>query len=502
MKYENIKSALEVFDDIQGRINALNHGIGVLYLDAVTVAPKGSGEGRSLTMGALSSMIYEIISNPENVRLLDYLELNKDELSESKNREVTLMKESCTKLSRIPQDEYVEYNMLLSKAQDAWEDGKNSNDFSIFAPYLEKLVEFNRKFAGYYNPKLSKYDALLNEYEEGLTMETLDKFFAQLRETIVPLIEKIKGVKQIDSSFLNKTYPIDKQRELAYYAMDLMGINRDYCVLSESEHPFTSGFNNKDVRITTHYYENDLASSLYSVIHEGGHAIYEMGCEDEYNFTPLYGGSSMSMHESQSRFYENIIGRSREFISCIYPKIKELFPQQLEGVSQEEFYRAINKAEPSLIRTEADELTYCMHVMVRYEIEKKLIGGELQVKDVPEEWNRLYKEYLGIDVPDDRSGCLQDSHWSGGSFGYFPTYALGSAYGAQMLKVMEKDLGNVFEKVAKGNLQEITAWLKEKIHRHGNLYVSTKLFKNVCGEFDAKYYTDYLKKKYSEIYGI
>jgi carboxypeptidase Taq len=358
------------------------------------------------------------------------------------------------------------------------------------------------KFAGYYNPDLAPYDALLNEYEEGLTMETLDKFFSQLRSAIVPLLEKIVKAEPIDNSFLFKPYPIEKQKELAAYLMQVLDMDRNYCAISESEHPFTSGFNNKDVRITTHYYEDAPTFAMYSTIHEGGHAIYEMDCDDCYNYTVLSGGASMGIHESQSRFYENLIGRSKAFTHFLFPKLKELFPEQLEGVDAEQFYRAVNKVEPSLIRTEADELTYCLHIMVRYEIEKQLISGKLKVKDVPATWNKLYKEYLGIDVPDDTNGCLQDVHWAGGSIGYFPSYALGSAYGPQMLACMEKEVGEIYTDVAKGDLTKARHWLQEKIHRFSALYKPGELFEKCCGKFDAKYYVDYLTEKYTALYNL
>ena len=369
-------------------------------------------------------------------------------------------------------------------------------------PYLQKIVDYNRKFAGYYHPELEPYDALLNEYEEGLNMQTLDAFFAQLRQTIVPLIGKIQKALQIDDSFLYRHYPVAVQREFSDYLMEVMGIDRSHCGIAETEHPYTTNFNNKDVRITTHYYENNLVSSMFSVIHEGGHALYELGADDCYNYTALSGGVSMGIHESQSRFYENILGRSEAFVHGIFPKLKELFPKQLEGVDETMFYRAINKAQPSLIRTEADELTYCLHIMVRYEIEKQLIAGTLEVKDVPAAWKALYREYLGVEVPNDREGCLQDSHWSGGSIGYFPSYALGSAYGLQMLHKMEEDLGDIWTDVAKGELGKVTSWLREKIHRHASFYKPGELFESVCGKFDAKYYTDYLTEKYTKLYQL
>ena len=272
--------------------------------------------------------------------------------------------------------------------------------------------------------------------------------------------------------------------------------------IGEVEHPFTTNFSKDDVRITTHYHEKAFASSMYSVIHEGGHALYELNIGDDIKYSPLGGGASMSIHESQSRFYENIIGRSEAFLTYILPDIQKLGPKALKDVTPHDFYLAVNKSKPSLIRTQADELTYCFHVMIRYELEKQLIAGTLAVKDLPAAWNKLYKEYLGVDVPNDTQGVLQDSHWSGGAFGYFPSYALGSAYGAQMLKVMERDIP-VWELVAKGDLKPIVGWLTERIYRYGRLLKPNELILKACeAPFDPRYYVDYLKNKYTEVYGL
>jgi len=306
----------------------------------------------------------------------------------------------------------------------------------------------------------------------------------------------------VDDSFLNAHYPIEKQRELSDYLMKVMGMDRTHCGIAETEHPFTINFGSNDVRITTHYHEDNVASSMYSVIHEGGHAIYELGIGKEYERTFLGGGVSMGIHESQSRLFENIIGRSEEFIALIFPKLQELFPEQLAGVDAHAFWLAVNKAEPSLIRTEADELTYALHVMVRYELEKAIIAGELAVSDLPAAWNAKYKEYLGVDVPDDTHGVLQDSHWSGGSVGYFPSYALGSAYGAQMMESLRRDV-NVEEAISSGSLKPIVDWLGERIYRHGCMYDPSVLLHNCCGaEFDATYYVRYLTEKFTKIYNL
>ena len=502
MKFESVQQALEALKKQQQVMAAYNHAMGVIYLDATTAAPSDTWEGRGKTMETMSGIIYELTADPANGELYAYLEAHKEELDAQTRRELEVLRKGYDRMHRIPAEEYVAYSVLMNDAQAVWAKAKNEDDFASFAPYLEKIFAYNKKFAGYYDPDMAPYDALLNEYEEGLNTKTLDAFFAQLRGAIVPLIAKVQAAPQIDDGFLFRHYPVEVQRKFSDYLMEVMGIDRSHCGIAETEHPYTTNFNNKDVRITTHYHEDNLVSSMFSVIHEGGHALYELGAHDRYNYTCLSGGTSMSIHESQSRFYENLIGRSAAFVHAIFPKTKELFPEQLADVTEEMFYRAINKAEPSLIRTEADELTYALHIMVRYEIEKQVIGGELEVKDIPAQWKKLYKEYLGIDVPDDRSGCLQDSHWSGGMIGYFPSYALGSAYGVQMLRKMEEDLGDVFENVAKGDISKVTGWLKENIHTHASFRKPGELFESVCGKFDAKYFTAYLTEKYTALYDL
>ena len=502
MNYETVSQSVEALKKYQRTMAAYSHAMNALYLDATTAAPDGSAEGRGKTMEVLSQLTYDLMADPKMGDLLSFLEAHAEEVDPQTRRETEVIRKNYDQMHRIPAEEYVAYSVLINDAQAVWHKAKVENDFAAFAPYLEKIVDFNRKFAGYYNPNMAPYDALLNEYEEGMTTETLDAFFAQLRSVIVPLLAKVMEAKPIDDSFLFKAYPIDKQKVLSDYLMAELGMDRTYSTIAETEHPYTLNFNSKDVRITTHYHENAVTFSMYSVIHEGGHAIYELGCDPCYDYTALAGGVSMGIHESQSRFFENLIGRSRAFINRIFPQVRELFPQQLEGVDAEMFYRAVNKAQPSLIRTEADELTYCLHVMVRYEIEKQLIGGTLEVKDVPGAWNALYREYLGVQVPSDRQGCLQDSHWSGGSIGYFPSYALGSAYGPQMLHEMEKELGDIYADVEKGDLSRVKGWLGEHIHRHACFHKPGKLFEMCCGKFDARFYTDYLTKKYTELYNL
>ena len=496
-----LKEALEQLEELQQKIFAYRTANSSLYLDGVTVAPMVTSAGRGVALGILAGEMHKLFANPGVGELLDFLDSRRDELDPVAAREVTVLRRDYQKTARIPADEYMEYAMLTNEASDVWHRAKENNDFESFRPVLEKLVAFNRKFAGYYDPDKAPYDALLNEYERGVDMAYLDKFFAAVREKLVPLIHAIGEKEQLDDSVLHRHYPAEAQRKFSDYLMEVLQLDRAHCAIGETEHPFTLNFTSQDVRITTHYKEDDVSSSMYSVIHEGGHARYELNVDPALDYTCLAGGVSMGVHESQSRFYENIIGRSLPFVQAIFPKMQEFFPEQLSGVTAEEFYKAVNKAQPSLIRTEADELTYCLHVMVRYEIEKRLISGTLAVKDVPAEWNRLYKEYLGIDVPDDTRGCLQDSHWSGGSFGYFPSYALGSAYGAQMLRNMEQEM-DVWGPVSKGDLSGVSGWLREHIHKYGGMMEPADIVKNACGDFDPTVYTDYLTKKYSELYGL
>lgn len=485
---------------LEKQLYAYLYAMTVIDFDAETVAPEGSADGRAEATEVLSRASFDLLVNDGTATLLK--EAAADAETEQERAEVRNLQRQYDEIARIPADEYAAFTKLCSQSVPAWTKAKRTNDFSLFAPYLEKLIAARRAQARYFAPDRDPYEVLLDRYEKGLTIAQCDEFFATLRETIVPLLADIQTRgKAVRTDFLDQEWPIDAQRRVSKKIMELWGLDPAHCYLAESEHPFTTEFWRGDVRITTHYMPRDIFSNLYSVAHEGGHALYELNINPDYDYTVVTHGATMGIHESQSRLFENLVGRSRAFVHYLYPTLKELFPAQLADVSAEEIWRAVNRAEPGLIRTEADELTYCLHVMVRYEIEKQLIGGTLEAKDVPAVWAKLYKEYLGIEVPNDRDGCLQDSHWSGGAFGYFPSYALGSAYGAQMLRRMEQDV-DVWGAAARGDLTPITAWLREKVHQYGGLMEPADVVKNACGDFSAEDYIQYLTRKYTELYGL
>lgn len=497
----NLQNALSKLDALQRKQLAYQHAMGLIDYDGAAAAPSGAAANRGETLAILSEESYKLSTGSETVALLDALHENRDQLDETHRRIVETMYEDIDEMRKVPMDVYVDYQRLLNESQAVWHRAKESDVYALFMPVLKRMIDANKRIMAYAKPDMPVYDALLNRFEKGLSREKCDAFFGVVRRELVPLIHAVSEAPQVDDSVLFGSFPLDRQRQLSDYLMDVMRLDRSHVGIAETEHPFTTGFTKYDVRITTHYHEENFSYSMFSVIHEGGHALYDLHPADELAYTVLGGGVSMSIHESQSRFYENIIGRSREFIGLISPRLRELFPQ-LRDVTDDALYLAINKAAPSLIRTEADELTYCLHILIRYELEQRLFDGTLSVEDLPKEWNRLYKEYLGIDVPSDKEGVLQDMHWSAGLFAYFPSYALGSAYGAQMLHVMKQTV-DVKGALTRGDLSPINDWLESRIWKYGGLYDPGVLLEKALGmPFDPMYYIRYLKDKYSEIYRL
>jgi len=496
-----LQQALEQLSRLQAKMAAYNHAMALIYYDGATTAPKGTAANRGQTLSILSEESYRLSTGKDTVELLEFLDAHREELSEREARTVFLALKSIRELQKIPMEEYVAYQQLLVEAEDIWHTAKETDDFALFCPFLERIFEFEKKFAAYCAPEKKPYDYCLDKYEDGLTMEDCDAFFEALRSRLVPLIQRITAKEQLSDACLCGHFDDAAQEAFSLDLMRLMGIDLAHCGLGTTEHPFTTSLgSHHDVRITTHYDPENFASSMYSVIHEGGHALYDLNSADELAYTLLDGGVSMGIHESQSRFYENLLGRSRAFVERVFPLLCKHFPEQMRGYTAEDVYRAVNRVTPSLIRTEADEVTYCLHVMVRYELEKRVMAGELAVRDLPAEWNRLYREYLGVEVPNDRQGVLQDSHWSGGGIGYFPSYALGSAYGAQLLRKMRESV-DVDACLREGNFAPINAWNREHIWKFGCLKKPGELLREALGEdFDPLVYTSYLEEKFGELY--
>lgn len=477
---------------------ALQTSMVLFEWDNETLAPKEAADFTAGVIGSLSSQYLDIITSDETKKLLDQCK-EEEFLTEVQKAVVRETEEEIERLECIPADEYRKFAELTAKATGIWADARAKKRFDLFAPVLREIVEYQKRFASYRAKKGQRlYDVMLDTYEKGFGMEELDRFFAVVKEGVIPLLkESKKRTADADDSFLAGNYTRKQQEKAARFLAEYVGFNFNRGVLAVSAHPFTTNLHNRDVRITTSYQER-IDSSIYSVIHESGHAIYELGIRDDLTQTAVGQGASMGMHESQSRFFENIIGRNRNFWIPIYGTIQEIFGEPLSSVNLDRFLAAVNKTIPGLVRTEADELSYSLHVLVRYEIEKMMIEENIEIESLPEIWNQKYEEYLGVRPENDGEGILQDIHWSQGSFGYFPSYALGNAFGAQFYYQMKKVMD--FDGLLKaGNIGVIREYLRENIHQYGKLKTSRQILKDVTGEdFNPSYYIKYLQERYGE----
>lgn len=503
---QQLQAKLEQFLDLNKKIKSYNEAIGLLHWDMSTGAPRKGIDTRSETIGMLSSEAFKLQTSEEMKELISYL--NEESafaaLSDVHQRLINDCKKELERTQSVPPEKVREFSVLTAQSQSKWEVAKEKADFASFEPYLSRIVAMQSEFIDYYGVKDTRYDTLLDMYEPDLTVEKLDEVFSRLKARIVPLQEAIsQSIHKPDTSFLNQSFDIKQQSEFSKYILKEMGYDFEAGRLDESVHPFAMGLNPGDVRITTHYYDTDVASAIFSSLHEGGHALYEQNIDSSLAGTLLAEGTSMGIHESQSRLWENMIGRSRAFWEHYYPVLQNYFPEQLENISLDRFYEAINKVESSLIRIEADELTYNLHIIIRYEIEKMLFNEQLDVKDLPQVWNEKYKQYLGVTPPDDGAGVLQDVHWSGGDFGYFASYSLGNMYAAQIMNTMAKELPEYENYIKEGNLAPIKEWLTEKVYQYGKSRKPSELIVAITGEeLNPDYLADYLESKYKEIYKL
>ena len=474
------------------QLRAFDEAISLLYWDMRTQMPEQSAPLRAETIGYLSTEAFKRQTSESFKSLLNDAG-NAEGLSSTERRSVEVAKTQFERNAKIPHDEYQAYVTLVSESETAWEKAKEQDDWDMFAPYLKKIVTFQQKFAEYFGYEKHPYDALLYDYEPGMTVEQLDELFLALREELVPLIQQLpKETHSVDWSM-----PAAVQNQICHDWMNVVDYDLTRGRLDATVHPFEITINRRDVRITTKYDEQDCRNALFGTMHEAGHATYEQQIDPELDELGLGGGASMGIHESQSLFFENFIGRSVPFLNRVYPKLQEVHPPYA-SIDFDTFYAGVNEAKPSLIRIEADELTYSLHIIIRYELEKDLIQGDLAVDDLPEAWNEKYKEYLGLDVPSHAKGVLQDVHWAGGSFGYFPSYALGLIYAAQLTETMQADLPNFEELVSAGDFAPIKQWLEQQVHRHGKRLTPNELIEQVTGEaISVKPLIRYLSEKYT-----
>ncbi|KAA6451728.1 carboxypeptidase M32 [Bacillus swezeyi] len=484
------------------KISQYEQAINVMYWDMRTGAPKNGEEYRAEAIGQLSADVFQMRTSKRMKELLDHLWEQKDSLPDDTQKAVEEAKKEYDLNSKIPEEEFKEYTTLTSKAESVWEKAKKASDFALFAPYLEKIIDFKKRFITYWGYEGHPYNALLDLYEPGVAVETLDSLFAELRESIVPLAQKIAASqKKPDTGFVHERFPQEKQRELCHFFLKELGYDFDAGRLDETVHPFQVTISQGDVRVTTAFNESDFRSAVFGTIHECGHAIYEQNIDEALSGTNLSEGASMGIHESQSLFYENFIGRHQGFWKRYFHKMKESCPEQFEGVTADGFYRAVNESKPSLIRIDADELTYPLHIMIRYEIEKAIFSGEVAVEDLPKLWDEKYEAYLGVTPPDDAKGILQDVHWSGGDFGYFPSYALGYMYAAQLKSSMLNDLPEFDRLIENGDFQPIRQWLTDHVHVHGKRKKPLEMIKSATGEeLNVRYLIRYLEDKYTSLY--
>lgn len=489
------EEAFARLEEIDRKITMLSHIAAVLEWDNELYAPILESEERGRQMGYLSSEIHILETSDEMGELVSRLEgYGKDDFEKALIRE---RRRAYRREKALPPDLVLRLSQAKARGYAVWVQARKDNDFKAFIPSLKEIVSLSREAAcAYAHGELGLYDALLDGYEEGMTCAEVDRLFGILKPVLCELVS-LRSAEKVDDSFLRKPYEVAKQDAFANQVMTDMGFDFTRGCRGVSAHPFTSALGNDDVRITTRYTDPSVMDSFFSTVHESGHALYEQAASSgRLKGTSLAGGASYGMHESQSRLWENLIGRSRAFWDHYYPLFRQIFPEQTEGVSQEAFYHAVNKVGVSYIRTNADEVSYGLHIMLRYELEKRLVSGELMVEEVPSAWNELSQNLLGLPIRDDRQGCLQDVHWASGDIGYFPTYVLGNLYGAQIWSALSSRM-DVEKLLSEGDLRTISRWLAENIYVNGMLYTPQDLLFRVTGRgLDAKPFTDYLVDKY------
>ncbi len=490
------------YQELIDRLAAYNLANSTIYTDMYTIAPKKGAKRAGEAMAVLSQAAFELEHNPETIaKIEEYAKTLPDGSLEKK--EISYRLENLEDTRNIPSDFVLSSSKDQAESETCWHEAKEKSDYALFRPYLEKVIANAIKTATYsprYNGE-NAYDLLLDSYEKGMDQKQYDEFFEVIKEDLIPLIAKVNAAKPIDTSFMNTEFDIARQAEFNNRLLEFMNMDPERVYLSTTEHPFTNFNSHDDVRITTHYYPDQFLSATLSTVHEYGHALYALQMDADFDKTMLVNAVGCAAHESQSRFLENHIGRTEAFWKALYPTLVEVFPE-FKDVPVDDLVRMINASTPSLIRTEADELTYPLHIVIRYEIEKMMADQSLDYDRLPEIWADKYEEYLGVRPQNDKEGVLQDMHWSAGNIGYFPSYALGSAYAAQLYEQMAKDI-DVDQALAEGRFDRITDWLEKNVHHYAASLSMKEIVEKVSGKpFDPHIYTGYLKDKYTRLYHL
>ncbi len=490
--------ALQELKDKYKWISSFSSALELLHWDMETHMPKKGGKWRAEIIGVLSEFIQSQQTSGEMGKLI--YEAEKEAKSDIDKALVRVAKRDYERARRVPPELWGKFALETAKAQRVWEEAREKSDFSLFAPQLEKVVDIVKEIAERVGYEKNRYDALLDYFEPGLTVEDLDNIIPKLQEFLTGVLERIERSEKPKDVFIGE-FDLEKQRELSRRVLEVIGYDFDAGRIDRSAHPFTITISHGDIRVTTRYDVHDLKYSFFSTVHEGGHALYEQGIPEDMRGLPIGDGASMGIHESQSRFWENIVARSHSFWKFFKPVLEEYF-EVFKGVSSEDLWRSSNIVERSLIRTESDEVTYNLHIMIRYEIEKSLINDEMKVSDIPQMWNKLMEKYMGITPLNDKEGALQDIHWSHGSFGYFPSYMMGNLYAAQIYDALKRDVD--FSSVVElGDFEEILSWLREKIHAKGRVLEPKQLLENVTGEsLNVEHFMGYIREKFSKVYEI
>ncbi len=496
--YEELRRRLAEIADLVGAAR-------LLTWDQRTMMPPAGAPARAEQLATLSRLAHEMLVSDEVGRLLERLAPWAESLDPDRDEAalVRVTRRDYEKARSVPSALRAEMARAAALATPAWEEARRRSDWLLFQPHLERALELRRRYIACFPPAAEDYDVLLDDYEPGMTTAQVRAVFDQLKAGLLPLLAQVaERAEVVDERPLQGRFPLAAQRRVEREILRAVGLDERAFRLDETEHPFAIRIGPEDIRLTTRHQEESLGS-LFACLHELGHGLYEYGIDRSLERTPLARGASLGLHESQSRLWENLVGRSRPFWRRFFPLLRRAFSEQLRGVDAEGFYRAVNAVRPSLIRIHADEATYSLHVILRFELEQELVSGRLRPADVPEAWNAKVRDYLGLEVPDAARGALQDVHWASGSFGYFPTYVLGTIMAAQLWERLCRDLSDVEAAVAAGDLQPLREWLREKVHRHGRKYLPGELLRRVTGsDIDPQPFLRYLWSKLGEIYGL